>query len=135
MSEHLVFIDTFRIRPGRTEEFRQAAAQICAAVSAGEPRILAYTIYVSDDGSEGTGLQVHPDFASVKQHRVVMAAEFGRIMELAEIVRMEVYGPLAEHRLQQIRDTAKLFGDVPVTARNLTAGFFRTAPPETQPQS
>ncbi|MCW2621149.1 MAG: hypothetical protein JWL64_751 [Frankiales bacterium] len=129
MSEHLVFVDTFRIRPGRAEEFRQAAKEICEVVSAGEPRILAYTIYVSDDGSEGTGLQVHPDYESVKRHRTVMATEFGRIMELAEIVRMEIYGPLSERRLQQIRDTARLFGDVPVIARNLTAGFFRPPSP------
>ncbi|MCW2526179.1 MAG: hypothetical protein JWM76_1039 [Pseudonocardiales bacterium] len=126
MSEQLVFIDTFRIRPGRVDEFKLAATNICAAVSAEEPRIMAYTIYVSDDGRDGTGLQVHPDYESVKRHRVVISAHFATIVELAEIVRMEIYGPLSERRLQQIRETAKAFGDVPVIARNLHAGFFRT---------
>jgi hypothetical protein len=125
MSEHLVFVDTFRIKPGRAAEFKQAATEICQTVSDGEPRLLAYTIYVSDDGSEGTGLQVHPDYASVKHHRTVMAGHFGTIMQLAEIVRMEIYGPLSARRLEQIRETARLFGDVPVIARDLHAGFFR----------
>jgi hypothetical protein len=44
---------------------------------------------------------------------------------LAEIVRIETYGPLSDRRLEQIRDTAHAFGDVPVIARPLHAGFFR----------
>jgi hypothetical protein len=125
MSEHLVFVDTFRIRLGRVEEFKQAATEICKVVSAGEPRLIAYTIYISPDGTEGTGLQIHPDYESVKRHRVVIGDLFGKIMELAEIVRIEIYGPLSDRRLQQIRDTTQAFGEVPVIARALHAGFFR----------
>ena len=89
--------------------------------------MIAYTIYVNEDGTEGTGLQIHPDYESVKFHRTVLADHFGQIIELAEIVRMEIYGPLAAHRLQQIRDTTKAFGDVAVIGRPLEAGFFRAS--------
>jgi hypothetical protein len=127
VNELLLFVDTFRIRPGRRAEFEQAAREIVDFVGAHEPRLLHYSIYLSESGLDGTGLQIHPDYDSVKRHRVVLGEQFGKIMELAEIVRIEIYGALSERRLAQIRNTAQAFGPVEVTAKGLAAGFHRTA--------
>jgi hypothetical protein len=123
--ENLVFVETFTIRPGRLDDFGRAAAEIVEFVAANEPQLLAYGIYVSEDGTEGTVLHVHPDYESVKRHGTVIAAVVGRLVELTETPTLEIYGPLAEHRLAQIRGAMQAFGSVSVMAKDLSAGFFR----------
>ena len=37
-----------------------------------EPRVIAFNIYVNDEGTEVTGVQVHPDAASMEFHMQVL---------------------------------------------------------------
>jgi quinol monooxygenase YgiN len=125
VSEHLIFVDTFRVKPGRLEEFRQTAAEICAAVADEEPLVVEYSIHLSDDATHGIGTQVHPSYESVQHHGRLMRRFADRIMELTEIVSQDIYGPLPEDHLAAIRATTAKYGDVEVRAFARCAGFIR----------
>lgn len=125
MNDLLLFLDSYRIRPGRLAEFQDAVRDITAFVEANEPQMLHYSNFIHLDGVRGTGVQIHPDYDSVKRHRVVLSERFATIMDLAEIVRIEIFGNLSERRLSQIRETAQGFGPVEVIAKDFAAGFHR----------
>jgi quinol monooxygenase YgiN len=126
VSEHLIFVDTFRVRPGRLDEFRQLAAEICAVVANEEPQVIEYSIHVSDDRMRGVGTQVHPNYESVQHHGRLMRRFAERIVELTEIVSQDIYGPLPPAHLAAIRATTRTYGDVQVRAFDRCAGFART---------
>jgi quinol monooxygenase YgiN len=125
MSEHLIFVDTFRIKPGRLEEFRQIAAEICAAVAEEEPLVIEYSIHLSEDATHGIGTQVHTSYESVQHHGRLMRRYADRIMELTEIVGQDIYGPLPAAHLAAIRATTAKYGEVEVRAFDRCAGFVR----------
>jgi hypothetical protein len=49
-----------RIRPGKAEEYRPIAAQLCRLAEGREPRLLAFRIYVGEDRSSEVVLQDYP---------------------------------------------------------------------------
>jgi quinol monooxygenase YgiN len=125
VSEHLIFVDTFRVKPGRLEEFRQMAAEICGAVADEEPQVIEYSIHLSADRMHGVGTQVHADYESVQHHGRLMRRFAERIMELTEIVSQDIYGPLPPAHLAAIRATTGTYGDVEVRAFDRCGGFVR----------
>jgi hypothetical protein len=57
-----------------------------------EPRFIAFEAYLNDDGTEVTGVQIHPDADSMASH---MQVAFERIMEFDQYLdtqSVEVYG-------------------------------------------
>jgi hypothetical protein len=129
VSEHLIFVDTFRIRTGRDTEFRHLATEICAAVAHEEPRVIGYSLYVTDDGSHGTGIMIHPNDESVQAHGKIMRRYSARIMELTQLVRQEIFGPLPSARVDQIRRSVAQLGDIEVQTHDRLAGFIRPSTP------
>ena len=126
MSEPIVFFESFRIPPGKAEEFRQAAAEVCSVINSREPQLIAYKIYASDDGSAGTALHIHPDDASLEYHQGVMEQVMGRLVPLIELVKIDICGELSERGLEEVRRRAQAFGDVSVVSSPLQAGFLRS---------
>ena len=126
MAEPIVFVESFRVLPGKSEEVRQAIAKVCAIVEAQEPELIAYKIYLNDDDSDGTVLQIHSDGASVAHHRSVAGPLMGLLMvDLIELVRIDVCGELPESDIQRIRATAEAFSGVSVVIHQSQTGFVR----------
>jgi hypothetical protein len=126
MPEPIVIVESLRVRSGQAESLQQAIVELCATVDAQEPRLIAYKVYVNDDATEVTVLNVHPDVASLEHHQRVLSEVFGPLIDLVEIVRIDVCGELPKTALQQIRDMAQLFGDVTIAARPAEFGFLRS---------
>ncbi len=45
--------------------------ELVELIAANEPRIVAYNVYFSDDGTTMTVVHVHPDSASLERHMQV----------------------------------------------------------------
>ncbi len=125
MPEPVIFVDTWKIREGRLEEFKDAAREFVEFVSEHEPQLIAYNVYVDEQSHHSTVLQIHPDSESIEFHMKIAGPHFGRFMELYEPGgRIAVHGRPADHVLDRMRQMAQQFG-VTVVVKDLCAGFGR----------
>jgi hypothetical protein len=67
-SQPFIYVGTYRINPGRLEEFKQTCLAIARFVESAEPRVIAFSFYANRDGTEVTCVQVHPDAESMANH-------------------------------------------------------------------
>lgn len=125
MSEPIVFIDSSEIREGKLEELKTAMKELVEFVKANEPRPIAYDVFLNEDGTMVTVVQVQPDSASMEFHMKVAAPEFAKFTELVSLKAMDVYGTPSEDLLEQLRRKVRLLGNATVTVHELHAGFAR----------
>lgn len=64
----IVYVGKYKVLEGKLEEFKQVEREVAEFVEANEPQLVAYTMYVSDDGKEATGIQIHPTSESMETH-------------------------------------------------------------------
>ena len=96
-------------------------------VQANEPRIIAYNVYLSDDGSRMTVVHVHPDSESLEYRMEVAGPVFRRFVELVTLSSIHIYGEPSEKVLRQSHEKAPMLGRDAVVADSLHAGFTRSA--------
>ena len=51
MSDPILYVDTSDVREGALEELKPAIARLTDFVEANEPRIIAYNVYLNDEGT------------------------------------------------------------------------------------
>jgi len=127
MFQPLVYVDTSDVREGALEELKGAIQELAAFVEANEPRLIAYNVYISDDGSEMTVMHVHADSASLDYHMDVAGPRFGSFAQLVTLSSIRIYGEPSERALGQLHDKARLLGSGDVIVQALHAGFSRFA--------
>jgi hypothetical protein len=125
MSDAIVYIDTSDVREGALEELKAGMKELVEFVDANEPRLIAYNVYFSDDGSRMTVVHVHPDSASLEYHLDVAGPVFRRFVELVTLSSIHIYGEPSEKVLQQALEKARLLGPGDVVVDALHAGFTR----------
>jgi hypothetical protein len=126
MSDFLVYLDTSDVRPGKLGELKVAMEDLARFVVANEPRIIAYDVYFSDDGTRMNVLQVHQDLASLEFHLEVAGPRFPPIAPLVRLRTIEIFGAVTEELVKQLEAKTQLLGGT-VMIRNLHAGFARVA--------
>jgi hypothetical protein len=124
VSQPLVYVDTSDVREGRLEELKDAIAELADFVDVNEPQILAYSVYLSDDGSEMTVIHVHADAASLEYHMDVAGPAFRKFADLVTLRSIRIYGEPGEQALSMLHDKARLLGGS-VTVHDAHAGFGR----------
>ena len=124
MSDFLVYLDTSDVRPGKLGELKVAMEDLARFVEANEPRIIAYDVYFSDDGTRMNVLQVHQDLASLEFHLEVAGPRFPPIAPLVRLRTIEIFGAVTEELVKQLEAKTQLLGGT-VMIRNLHAGFAR----------
>ena len=129
MSDAIVYVDTAEVREGALEELEEGMKELVGFVEANEPRLLAYNVYFSDDGTRMTVVHVHPDSASLEYHMEVAGPFFRRFVELVTLSSINVYGAASDGLLAQLHEKARLLGRGTVEVEVLHAGFTRFAPP------
>jgi hypothetical protein len=127
MSDAIVYVDTSDVREGALEELKAGMEELVDFVAANVPRVLAYNVYFSADGTTMTVVHVHPDAASLEQHLEVAGPVFRRFVELVTLSSIHVYGEPSENVLRQAHEKARLLGRGEVTVEALHAGFTRFA--------
>jgi quinol monooxygenase YgiN len=125
MSDAIVYVDTSDVREGAREELKAAVKELVDFVDANEPRLIAYNVYFSDDGTEMTVVHVHPDSASLEFHLEVAGPVFRKFVELVTLSSIHIYGEPSEKVLKQVREKAQLLGRGAVVVTSLHAGFTR----------
>jgi hypothetical protein len=120
MSEPFIFISRSRIKEGRLEDCRTYLQDLAAFVEANEPRIIAFAGYVNEDGTEVSGVQVHPDAASMELHMQVAGEKIVKAFDFLETESVEIYGPPSD----RVREMMSQIAGVPVTVRPDALGGF-----------
>lgn len=120
MTQPVVYVTTFRIKEGKSQEYQRFYAELLKAVEANEPRIIAFHLFANEDGTEMTNIQVHPDAASMDNHMQVLAAKMGmlagdltKVLQFLEVVRVEVYGTPGDRAMAM--DKSLMDAGVPYT--------------------
>ena len=125
MSEPIILIDTSEIREGKLEDVRAAFEELAAFVEANEPRPISYQVYLTEDATRVTVLQIHPDSDSVEFHMEAAADLFPPFGELLRLTRMEIFGRPSPQLLERLRAKARMLGNAPVDVYDFHAGFAR----------
>jgi hypothetical protein len=68
MSGPLIFNSRSRIKPGMVEQYRAHCAAATELVESEEPQMIAFNSYESEDGTDVSTLQIHPDADSLDTH-------------------------------------------------------------------
>lgn len=124
----LVYVDTSEVREGALEELRGAIDELAAFIEANVPQILAYNVYLSDDGREMTVVHVHADPGSLDQHLAVGGPVFRRFSDLLTLKSIHVYGEPSERATKQLHEKASMLGSGEVFVHRPRAGFSRLEP-------
>ena len=107
MSGPLIFITTARIKEGKLEDFKQFMKELLESFESREPQIVAFNVFLNEDETEMTSIQVHPNAASIDSHMQVLDQVLGEDMaewveraDFLEIKHIEIYGSPSEALLQ-----------------------------------
>jgi quinol monooxygenase YgiN len=125
MSDLILYVDTSDVREGALEELKPAIRELVDFVEANEPRLIAYNVYLSSDGTKMTVVNVHPDSASLEYHMTVAGPLFRQFVELVTLSSIHIYGEPSEKVLKQSHEKAQLLGRGAVVVESLFAGFTR----------
>ncbi len=124
-SNPIVYIDRSEIREGKLEELKTAMKELVELVEANEPRLIAYNVYFTEDGTRMTVVHIHLDSASLEFHMKVAGPAFPKFVEFVELLTIDVYGKPSEDLLEQMRKKAQMLGNGTVVVHELHAGFAR----------
>ena len=125
MSQPLVYVDTSDVRNGALDELKRGIEELARFVEANEPQLIAYNVYLSDDGSQMTVVHIHADSASLEYHMDVAGPAFRRLADLITLSSICIYGEPSEKALMQLQDKAESLGGGSVSVHGLQAGFSR----------
>jgi quinol monooxygenase YgiN len=125
MSEPIVSIDSSEIHEGRLEELKTAMKELVEFVDANEPQPIVYNVYLNEDGTRMTVVQVHPDSASMEFHMTVAGSAFPKFSEFVTLSRIDIYGKPTAKLLEQMRQKARALGNAALVVHELHAGFTR----------
>lgn len=124
MSDFVVYLDTSEVRPGELGKLRVEMAHLASFVEANEPRIIAYNVYFSGDGSRMSVLHIHEDVASLEFHMKVAGPLFPPIAPLVKLLTVEIFGAVNDAVLEQLTAKTQLLGGT-VILHDLGSGFAR----------
>lgn len=105
MSEPFIFINTYGIKEGMTEVFREQAQAVVDLVEAEEPQMLFFGFFINEEGTEATTLQIHPDPDSMLYHMEVAKEHIEESIDFVDFSNMSIslYGTPNQAVLETMR--------------------------------
>jgi quinol monooxygenase YgiN len=91
----VTLVPVFDIKPGRTEDFKVAAARIIERVN-GEPGTLRYEQNLSDDGMRCVNIEVFADADAFVFHNRNVADLVGDLFDAGPVTHVDVIGEVNE---------------------------------------
>jgi quinol monooxygenase YgiN len=125
VSEPVIYIDRSEIREGKLEELKAAMNELAGLVKANEPRIIAYNVYLTVDGTRMTVFHAHPDSASLEFHMSVAGPAFPKFAGFINLLTIDIYGEASDNLVEQLRRKAQMLGNGTVLVHGFHAGFAR----------
>lgn len=125
MSEPLIFVNTYKIKEGHLDDYLTGLKVVADVVAEKHPRMHHIGFYTSDDGTETTTVQVHPDSESFLLHMQLVADHIEGAREHIDwsTMTMELYGSPSAAVLEQMREISG--SGVPVTIKEASVSFNR----------
>jgi quinol monooxygenase YgiN len=123
MSEPLIVVLNYSIKPGKEEEARKRIAEHVDFVETNVPRMIAFHMYLNEDGDRLSIVQVHPDSASLEFHMQVNAKHFATAFDwLDTSLGQQFFGPISDALAAELAKWDETYTHVPIHE----AGFTRT---------
>jgi hypothetical protein len=117
MSEDVTFVGTYAIPEGSLDEWKGAIVDMIDFVKASVPRLISFSAYVNDDGTEATSIYVHPDSVSLERHLEMAASRISAGVRLVRTRRIELYGSPSDRVVEQLHRISETAGGFPVTVK------------------
>lgn len=134
MSGPLIYITTARIKEGKLDDFKRFMTLLLENVEASEPEPIALNVYLSEDGTEMTSIQVHPNAASMDTHMQLLPQLLGEKMnewmdraDLLDFTHVEVYGTPSTALLEADQQWVDSGAFTRTLKPEHVAGFTRTS--------
>ena len=97
MGGPFIYVGTTSIKPGKLEEARKQLAEVVDFIETNHPRMIAFHLFLDEEGTKLTVVQVHPDAASMEFHLEVNAKHFATVFDYLDAQLTEqYYGPMSE---------------------------------------
>lgn len=125
MSEPIIYVDRSEVREGKLEELKAAMNELVELVNANEPRLIAYNVYFTEDGTRMTVVHIHHDFNSLELHMKVAGPAFPKFAQFIKMLTIDIYGKPSDDLIEQLRQKARMLGNGTVLVHGLYAGFAR----------
>jgi hypothetical protein len=134
MSEPLIYISTWSIKEGRLEDFKHFVREMVEIYRTNEPQLIAFNVFLNEEETEMTSIQVHPDADSMDFHMQVLERALGEEMsdwvgraDFIEPKHIEIYGTPSAGLLEA--DQPLVESGLSHTVKPLhIAGFTRATP-------
>lgn len=130
MSGPLIFISRSRVKPGKLDEYRSHVTYATELVESEEPQVIAFNSYASEDGSEVSSVQVHPDAESLDTHFKLFTERLaGRAFDALDSYEIDVYGRPSDAALEFLNQMPSQLPGLQVRVLPVhEAGFLRPQP-------
>jgi len=96
MSKPLIVISKFRVKEGKLEELREYYKKILEIIEANKTQMIGFHGFLSEDGTEMTSIQIHPNSASMEYHMQVLKENwdesFSQYSQMVEGTTIDYYG-------------------------------------------
>ena len=108
MTNPLIFITTYPVKPGELDEFKLFIGRLLDALEANEPRALAINAYLAADGTEASIVLIVPDADAIKRYWRVVHQHSGQTLgSLVENpTSVQIYGAMDDLMLERTRHSA-----------------------------
>jgi quinol monooxygenase YgiN len=123
--DSIVYVDQSDVREGALEAVRAAIDELVDFIASKEPQLLAYNVYLNEDGTRMTVIHVNRDSASLEYHLQVGGPAFRKFADLIILRSIDVYGRPSEAALAQLKEKARMLGGGAVTVHQPRGGFVR----------
>jgi len=91
MSEPLIFINTYAIKEGMADRYRERSEEVINMVRSEQPQMIYFAFYINEEGTEATTLQVHPDSESMLRHMRLAEKHIQESAEFIDFTKMEIH--------------------------------------------
>jgi hypothetical protein len=127
MEAPFILVSTYTLKEGVLEDYRDWTKGLSKFVEANEPRLIAFNVYANDAGTEVTGIQFHPDAASMAAHLDVVGEYikdvFGDFLESTTMMLVCGEGEAARAMMERLSPPGTALTAMP----QHLAGFTRSA--------
>src|SRR5688572_10719138 len=125
MVEPLIFVNSYAIKEGKLDAYKDAVPEWLQFLETNHPRMLHFGAYINEAGTEVTVVQVHPDAESMDYQLKLIDGEVQKWAEYIEWDGMDILvcGSPSEALLEGMRQTAG--SGIPVSIKTPLAGFRR----------
>ena len=104
MSGSLVYVDVSEVKEGSLDRLEGAIEELAGFIEANVPDVLAYNVFLSEDGTQMTVVHVHAEAESLERHLMTAGPVFRKFSDLLTLKSIRVYGEPSERAVELLRE-------------------------------